>query len=78
MAGAVERTGGICPFERKLRSWSCFPGEILTAGNLDLVLGGVASSLVFSSASFKFSSSLSKPAALVVAVLWLRVGVIVL
>lgn len=29
--GAVERTGGICPFERKLRSWDCLIGDILTA-----------------------------------------------
>lgn len=30
--GAVERTGGICPFDRKFRSWDCLTGEILDTG----------------------------------------------
>ena len=35
--GAVERTGGICPFERKLRSCDCFAGDILAAGEAYIV-----------------------------------------
>lgn len=62
--------------ERKLRSWDCFTGDIL-AGDLALVLGGVGSSLVFRNASLKLSSSLSKPAGVAVAVLFI-VGVAVL
>lgn len=30
--GAVDRTGGICPFDRKLRSWDSFAGDILVTG----------------------------------------------
>lgn len=36
--GAVERTGGICPFERKLRSWDCFTGENLTDEKTSYIL----------------------------------------
>lgn len=35
--GAVERTGGICPFDRKLRSWDCLAGDNLTAGEVTSV-----------------------------------------
>lgn len=30
--GAVDRTGGICPFDRKLRNWDSFAGDILVTG----------------------------------------------
>lgn len=78
MAGAVERTGGICLFDRKFRSWDCLTGDILTAGDLDLALGGVVSSLAFRNASLKLSSSLSNPAFVAAALLWFIGGVVVL
>lgn len=36
--GAVERTGGICPLDRKLRSWDCLTGEILDTGETHMLL----------------------------------------
>lgn len=36
--GAVERTGGICPLDRKLRSCDCLTGEILETGETHMHL----------------------------------------